>query len=891
MKKQKNSRVLYNRSHIYYRLRKIFSLVLVCVMCASLLLPINGGNIIVNAKQKKSIVLIIGGSNRSMIAKSKNGVIYTYRSSNEKVASVSKNGVVTGKKKGKVNVIRYKTQNRKTSIDKVQAYNVKMFSISGKKTVYTSGKYQYKTNAKGVTWKCNKKKKAKVTKKGVLKAKKTGTVVLTAKLGKHKATKKIVIKKDVIDHIEANYNGNTAYAGNTINPSELKVYAVYKSGNKKRITDYKMSSNTFGAAGKGTYTISYGKFSTKFTTEIQEKKVKSLQVSYLGNALAVGQSVNPNQLNVIAVYNDGSTKVLSPEEFTLTNAVAQEKGNLAVIVTHTESKIQATVNVSVSALSIMGVDTNYTGGIVYTEEGVDPNKIKILVTYEDGSTALVDASDIRIGSAVSEDGKVKVLLYYTVDGVEYSTILSVEERNRKLTSLKVESERPYAFVGKDLNRDNFIVKAVYSDGEEKLVTDWVTDYVVSDEECTKEVRFEYSEDAITVSSVMELQVKDMKPQGIKVVTPVGSVKEGAMIDYDKLKVALCYEGGLEELISGFTTDFNQNDKTTGDRTVTITYGDFTTTTSVYVEPKVALSIGVSPPTGVTIAGQQLNTTGMSVVASFDNGTEEVVTGWTTDYSTSLPAGKHAITVTYQGVSSFVNITVENPLSVNASAAETIVRHGVTINSNSEDVTYSIAAGNATLSRQSGSSVVVTPAEAGTVVVRASHMRTGEVKDIGINAIAFKMSYENTAGGNAAENDILRFTTNANAQFKYVVDGTDGNTYTGGSNSSTTVYNYTAKKLGTLTVTATDSVSGVSITKTVVVRKALEISGPAKVKVGEKITLTTTKQVVNWSSSNTGVATINSSGVVKGVKAGTVTITAKFPEYGNRTVTKKITVTK
>ena len=57
--------------------------------------------------------------------------------------------------------------------------------------------------------------------------------------------------------------------------------------------------------------------------------------------------------------------------------------------------------------------------------------------------------------------------------------------------------------------------------------------------------------------------------------------------------------------------------------------------------------------------------------------------------------------------------------------------------------------------------------------------------------------------------------------------------------------------------------------------AMEITGSKYVAVGKSVTLkTNTTDTVKWSSSNKKVATVSQKGVVKGVKSGSVTITAK-----------------
>ncbi|MCR4716484.1 MAG: Ig-like domain-containing protein [Lachnospiraceae bacterium] len=186
-------------------------------------------------------------------------------------------------------------------------------------------------------------------------------------------------------------------------------------------------------------------------------------------------------------------------------------------------------------------------------------------------------------------------------------------------------------------------------------------------------------------------------------------------------------------------------------------------------------------------------------------------------------------------------------------------------------------------------ITITPTAVGSVSVVITRESTSEALEINLDAVKFAMTYLNTAGGNVAKGDKIKLTSNAPAQFFWTVDGDDGY-FEGSSSAGVLSYTFTANRIGNLTITAKDTVSNTTVTKTVVVRKPLEIIGDSKVAKGKSITLSTTKNVVSWSSSNSAVATISQAGKVTGKKAGTTTITATFPEYGNRKVTKTITVT-
>ena len=104
------------------------------------------------------------------------------------------------------------------------------------------------------------------------------------------------------------------------------------------------------------------------------------------------------------------------------------------------------------------------------------------------------------------------------------------------------------------------------------------------------------------------------------------------------------------------------------------------------------------------------------------------------------------------------------------------------------------------------------------------------------------------------------------------------------------------KAGTATITCTSKATGLKTTCKVTVGYVKLDKTTASVKKGSTVTLKATvypsslsDKSVTWKSSNTKVATVTSAGKVKGVKAGTVTITCTSNATGLST-TCKVTVT-
>ncbi len=128
----------------------------------------------------------------------------TWKSSNKKVASVTQSGTIKAKKKGKATITVKTVNGKKAKCNiKVKIYKPKSVELNyssymlavGEKVKLTKKVKPLKASQK-VTWKSSNKKKASVSKTGLVKAKKPGSCYITAKTKNNKkASCSIVVKK------------------------------------------------------------------------------------------------------------------------------------------------------------------------------------------------------------------------------------------------------------------------------------------------------------------------------------------------------------------------------------------------------------------------------------------------------------------------------------------------------------------------------------------------------------------------------------------------------------------------------------------------------------------------------------------------------------------------
>lgn len=231
-----------------------------------------------------------------------------------------------------------------------------------------------------------------------------------------------------------------------------------------------------------------------------------------------------------------------------------------------------------------------------------------------------------------------------------------------LTKIEVNTEQTKTtyVLGETLDKESIELIATYSDGSTKSINREFT--------CTPMTLSETGTQIVTVSYGGEETSFHVLVQN-KAVTEIAIQNEPAKMTYyvDEtldtagLTLKLIYNDGSTEIISSGFTCSPTTLRNAGTQTVTVRYGTVTTSYKVTVQEKTVagISIRTMPKKTTYFVGETLNTSGLTLTATYNDGsTETISSGFTCDPSVLNTVGTQTVTVSYGGKSAHFSVTIE-----------------------------------------------------------------------------------------------------------------------------------------------------------------------------------------------------------------------------------------
>ena len=332
----------------------------------------------------------------------------------------------------------------------------------------------------------------------------------------------------------------------------------------------------------------------------------------------------------------------------------------------------------VKNLVSIAVTTKPTKTVYLEGESFSSSGMAVTATYDDGSTAAV--TGYTVSGYTSTPGSKTITITY--GGKTTAIDVTVKSKSPIALSITTKPTDTSYFVGEDFNTSGMVVKATYDNGTTTNVTDYYVSYDFSSAG-TKTVTVAYQYNGITVSTTLSVTVVNPTISRIAVATKPTktSYYVGDTLNTSGLTMTASYNDGSTETVSSGFACSPTTLSTAGTQTITVSYGGKTTTFTVTVVAVTLSSISVASNPAKTsyVVGDTLDTTGLALTVSYNNGTTKTITsGFTCSPANLNTAGTQKITVTYGGLTTSFNVEVVEIPSVSFSVGEVCANPGETI---------------------------------------------------------------------------------------------------------------------------------------------------------------------------------------------------------------------
>jgi len=370
----------------------------------------------------------------------------------------------------------------------------------------------------------------------------------------------------------------------------------------------------------------------------------------------VGEKLDTAGLTLKVVYADKSEEIVS-KGFTVSYDFSTA-GRKTVAVSFGQRKTSFSVEV-INNKAVKAEMVSMPAKLQYEpREKLDPSGIKIKVTYGDGSTKTF-TTGFTTSYSFDKAGTSRVNV--TIEGV--STYFDVTVRDRTVRSIQVDSlpTKTLYHPGDSINTSGMVLKVNYADGTTQTVRSGWSVQCDLNTAGRKPVTVTYGGKTTT----FYITVEEESVTAIRVVSQPHKLtyRIGETIDLAGLELSVT-RGSKTTAVSwpDENITYSGDLSKAGEGTIRIFYGGISTTVRVSVsEPVVELlTVLILPDKTEYTTEEKLDTTGLILLAEYDNGdTRRITEGYRTFYDFSK-AGKAVVAVTYGGAEAQFTVTVKAP---------------------------------------------------------------------------------------------------------------------------------------------------------------------------------------------------------------------------------------
>lgn len=193
---------------------------------------------------------------------------------------------------------------------------------------------------------------------------------------------KFYINGKTLTSFHASYYGPAVSIGNGVDPRKVSATAVYSDGSSENVEDFIIVNKVITTIGINTITIAYKNLTYNVTVlGTAPKEMISLYATYSGGPVTIGGTVNQRELEVTAVYKDGTNEIIN--NYSLTPEKITKQGVQLVVASY--HGMSAPFQVTGAQKDIVSIKATYQGDPVGVGYSVRKSDVEVVATYNDGT--------------------------------------------------------------------------------------------------------------------------------------------------------------------------------------------------------------------------------------------------------------------------------------------------------------------------------------------------------------------------------------------------------------------------------------------------------------------------------------------------------------------------
>lgn len=347
-----------------------------------------------------------------------------------------------------------------------------------------------------------------------------GQQTITIKYAGKSAVLNINVGEHQVEEIEIENLPKTKYVvGQALDLTGLKLKVMYNNGTEEIVeTGYTSSienGTIFNNVENKTIEISYKEKTTSFDIDVVKKQVEKLKgiSAPTKTKYKVGEALDLSGVKFKAIYNDGEEKEIETGYTSSipNGTILDTIGYNHIILEYEGKTITALVFVGEIAIESISINTEPDKVVYQVGEQLDLTGLSIKAKYENGEENIIK-SGFETTPEDGEELNIKGQKEVTVKLGEKTATFNVDVQGKKdaptLTEIKIAKapDKTKYKVGENFDKTGMVVKAIYSDGNSKEVTDYICMPEEQLEKETTEITIIYTEDTITKYAKQKIEV-------------------------------------------------------------------------------------------------------------------------------------------------------------------------------------------------------------------------------------------------------------------------------------------------------------------------------------------------------------------------------------------------